>query len=130
MYMNETSIFLSQLIGIVFVILGMSFFIRKSFYMEWFKHIELSQPVLFAIAIVELPAGLTIMLTHNYWDTPAQIIISLLGWLMALEGATNLLIDAKTLKHGMQHFCSHTNLNIAGIIIFGLGCYLSIVCCI
>jgi uncharacterized membrane protein len=128
--MNEISIFLSQLIGIVFVILGVSCFIKKSFYIEWFKHIELSKPTLFAIAIIELPAGLSIMLMHNYWDTPAQIIISTIGWLMAIEGATNLLINAQTLKHTMQRFCTPKNLNIAGIILIAIGCYLSWACCI
>lgn len=126
--MNEISMFLSQLIGIVFVILGVSCFIKKPFYIEWFKHIELSKPTLFAIAIVELPAGLAIMLTHNYWDTPAQIIISTIGWLMALEGATNLLIDAQTLKHAMQRFCTPMNLNIAGIMLTAIGFYLSWAC--
>lgn len=115
--MNETTLFLAQIMGVVFTVLGFSFILKKKFYIQWFKHLELSEPTLFVMALVELTAGLAIVLNNNLWSSSTGIIISIIGGLMVFEGGANLLCKVKTVKHFIKQMLSSNF-----ILGFGIGC--------
>jgi hypothetical protein len=103
--MNETTMALTQVIGPIIALTGLSLILKKSFYMKWLKHIEDTEPSLFIACIGELAVGLAIVNAHNLWGTVPEIIISALGWLFIVEGSAILLADLKPLtnlaiKHG------------------------------
>ena len=43
------------------------------------------------VAILELLGGLALVLSHNMWNTTPEIIISIFGWGLVLEGAFYML---------------------------------------
>lgn len=123
--MHETTQFLAQLIGPISFVVGCSFLIKKKFYKTWFKHLDLTQPVLFLTAIVEATAGLAIVLSHNIWNSAAAIIISLLGYAMIFEGFFALLTTRKVLKQLLKHVMSTEMILLSSLLFIVLGAYLT-----
>jgi uncharacterized membrane protein len=96
--MNDVTLFLAQVLGPILLLVGISLFTRRKFYLKWLQNIQQSEDILFVSSVGELAAGIAIILNHNLWNTLPEIIITLLGWLMIVEGAVFLLAETKSLK--------------------------------
>jgi len=123
--MNETTLFLSQLIGPILIVFGLSMLIRQDAYREFIRNLSKNRSLLLYNGIIEGGAGLAIVLNHNLWTTPAQIIISLLGWGMIVEGIFDLFVSKITIKD-----IAHSGagiLNIIAVISILIGAYLAYV---
>ena len=123
--MNETTLFLSQLMGPVLIALGLSMLIRKDAYQEFFQNLSKNRAFLLYNGLLEGTAGLAIVLHHNLWNTPAQVVISLLGWGMMLEGLFGLFVSKRTIKDIVHS--SATTLNVAALLCILMGAYLAYV---
>ena len=121
--MNETTLFLSQLIGPVLIVMGLSMLIRKDAWQEFLQSISHNRALLLYNGMVEGSAGLALLLYHNFWNTPAEIIITLLGWAMFLEGICDLFVSRTTVKDLLHS--SNTILNVTGIVSIAVGGYLA-----
>ncbi len=124
--MNETTLFLSRLIGPICLLLGISFAIQHKFYMDWFKNIKKNGAFLFLIALVETTVGLAVVISHNLWTSAPEIIISFLGYGMILEG-TLVLLGGKTWIKLAVRLLSHTALlfGFGALFALGIGGYLT-----
>ncbi len=124
--MNETTLFLSRLIGPICILVGVSFAIQHKFYMDWFKNLKKNGAFLFLAALVESTAGLAIVLSHNLWTSAPEIIISILGYAMILEGTLVLLGGKTWIKLGVR-LLSRTALlfAFAALFCFVIGGYLT-----
>ncbi len=124
--MNETTLFLSRLIGPIALLIGVSFAIQHNFYMDWFKKLKKDGAFLFLVALIEATAGLAIVLSHNLWTSAPEVIISVLGYGMILEGALVLLGGKAWIKLAIRLFSRTTLLFVsAALVTFALGGYLT-----
>lgn len=125
--MNSSTLFLSQLIGPILLLLGVSFGLNKKFYSDWFKKMDKDDAFLFMAGIVESTAGIAIILGHNLWGSAAEIIISFLGWAMILEGSLCLLALKKFPKGIMNHMMKSMPqlISLSAIVMILAGAYLS-----
>ena len=121
--MDESTLFLSKLIGPIMLLIGVSLIFRQDVYKDVMKHLSKDRSLLLYNGIVESTAGLALVLNHNLWGSPAEIIISIVAWGMLVEGAFELFVSKKTIKE-MAH-ASTLFLNISGVITMGLGAYLA-----
>jgi len=115
--MNETTLFLSRLIGPIALLIGISFAIHHRFYMDWFKKLKDNGAFLFLAAIVESTAGLAIVLSHNLWTSAPEIIISIMGYGMILEGALVLLGGKTWIKLAIRLLSKTTPLFILSALV-------------
>lgn len=123
--MNDTTLFLSQLIGPVLVVLALSMLIRQDAWREFIRNLSKNRALLLYNGVIEGTAGLALVLHHNFWNTPAEVIISLLGWGMVVEGVFDLFVSKTTIKD-LAHATTGI-LNISAIITLVAGAYLSYV---
>jgi hypothetical protein len=121
--MNETTMALSQLIGPLFLLLGISLLVRKSAYLKLFKKIEQEGIFLLLASMIEFIAGLAIVLHHNLWTTPAEFIISIIGWGMVAEG-TLMMLNSKFYIKKVVRMLSPTLLSVGAVISIVIGGYL------
>jgi hypothetical protein len=121
--MNETTLALSQLMGPVLLLLGISFHLKRKDYFEMFKQLEQKASILFLAGIVEFTAGLSIVLHHNLWNSPAEIVITILGWGMIAEGSMALLNDKISIKKMMRSMIPSL-MSVSSILLLLLGGYL------
>jgi len=113
--MSEMTLFLSQLIGPIVLLMGLSFWVNRSFYMDLFKKLENNSAFIFFDGLVEPTVGLAIVLNHNYWGNLNEVIITLFGWLMLFEGALILLGTKASVKAAMKSMSKSMDSLLSGM---------------
>ncbi len=73
------------------IILGTSSMIQAQRWLMVLRSLFAKPESYFPGAIVEMLAGLVLALSYNLWDGTWPLFTTILGWLMALEGAAFLL---------------------------------------
>jgi len=99
--MNETTLFFSRLIGPVLAVVGLSFILRRTEMIALMKQLVKNNVILWIYGMIELTAGIAIILAHNEWSSTPAIIISLIGWGMILEGSFGVLSNKTHIKRMM-----------------------------
>jgi hypothetical protein len=125
--MTPTTLYLSQLMGPAFLLLGLSLGMNQGFYKSLLVKMEKDEAFLFLASIIELVTGMAVVLSHSLWTTPAEVIVTLIGWAMIVEGAAVLLLTKKY-PHGiMAHFSRNIPalFNLGTVLLIVLGGYLS-----
>ena len=83
-----TSIFLAKLIGPVMLAIGSALLINARGYRAMARGVPAQPRADLSRRLITLPAGLAIVLTHNVWTADWRVIITLLGWLASIGGAS------------------------------------------
>ncbi len=125
--MSPRTIFLSKLIGLYCLILGLAMLVHRHATMETFQAIVQTAPVLYVAGIIALAMGLAMVLGHNIWKGGVlPVVVTLVGWLSLLKGLTILFLPRQGLiglatgaQHGVPFLVKAA---VAGI----LGIYLTI----
>lgn len=109
--------------ALMFVVMAISMWANKKFYVDMFKEIEKDKVALFFASIIEMTAGAAVVLNHNLWGTVPEIIITIIGWGAILEGLTALFWTKKYKKLALRVFSEDVFAFSAGFIA-ALGLYL------
>ena len=73
----SNSVFIARLIGPVMLVIGLAVF-----------------------AMIIMPAGLAIVLTHNIWAVDGRVMITMFGWANLIGGAIRLAAPAYVMQTG------------------------------
>jgi uncharacterized membrane protein HdeD (DUF308 family) len=87
----DFSIAFSRVIGIFYLLAGISFLLNKSLYKEIMHKAKKDTGFLFIMSSLSLVTGLIVITNHNIWVKEWYVLVTLLGWLLTLKGATFLL---------------------------------------
>jgi hypothetical protein len=88
-----STILLSQVFGLYFIIVGAAIVIRRRYFLPVFGAFIEERLTRAIVALIELLAGLFLVVMHNDWSSMPAAIISLLGWITAVEGSAYLLLS-------------------------------------
>ncbi len=117
--------FLAKLIGIYFVIMGLSVLIKKETLLKMAEEFMTRLPLMFVSGVLTLVMGLLLILSHNIWDGTWVVIITVIGWLVFIKGIFYLLLPQKTLTKWFKIFDNNSWYTIASIIMIIFGLYLA-----
>lgn len=78
--------FFSRVLGPFLVIVDVTAVARTSDMQTLLSQFEANSMWVFVSGAFILLFGLTVVAAHQYWQSPAAIIVSLLGWLVVLRG--------------------------------------------
>lgn len=84
------------------VVIGISSVLQASRWLTVLRRILANPESYFLGALVEMTAGLVLALSYNRWDGTWPTFVTLLGWLMAIEGALFLITPG--LMRGLNRF--------------------------
>ena len=114
--------FIAQLIGIYSVVTALSMFLKKKMLMGVFDGLFRNRTLSYVLGVIMLILGLIMVLSYNSWDSAPEIVISLAGWLVVLEGGSYLFLSQKSfLKiRGWMHHKSVYYSIAAGYLILGI----------
>jgi len=87
----QTSIFLAKLIGPVMIVIGLAVLINQEEFRKLSQEFISSRALLFLSGLVMLPAGIAILIVHNYWRLDWRVIITIIGWLITVSSTIRLL---------------------------------------
>jgi hypothetical protein len=125
--MLPRTIFLSKLIGLYSVLVGLAMLAHRHASVETIQAMVHNAPVLYIAGVIALTAGLAMVLGHNVWHGGVlPVVVTLVGWLSLVKGLVILLLSphaAGVVFLGGLHYEQLFYLNAAIAII--LGAYLT-----
>lgn len=125
--METTSSFLMQLIGVYILLIGLIMMLRRKFFIHAMHDFIYNRALRFVIPALELAAGLALILTHNVWTVGPELIVTCVGWLLAIESVLYLLLPEKTLIKSLSALNNKKMYVVGGALSMALGIYLIVV---
>ena len=120
------SIFLARLIGPIMLAVGIGIFVNAAVYRALAEEFLRSRALIYLSGLLAMTAGLALVLTHNRWALGWAVIITILGWLLAIGGAVRIVCPQGTEKVGRAVLKHPLGLQISGAIWLILGLILSL----
>lgn len=118
-------IFLAQLFGLYFIIVGAIVALRRRSFMPAIADLIQNRPLLLVVAVVELAAGLAVVLAFPAITANVAGIISLIGWMMLVEGVVYLALPARMMQKFVRRFNTPIWYVYGGAFSVVLGAYLA-----
>lgn len=119
------TIFLAKLLGIYMIIVGLIFMIRRKAMMPAMKELIKNRALLYIICILELAAGIAVVLSHNIWTWGYELIITVVGWLLIIEGVVYLILPHRKVEKILSKFNTPVWYGAGGVAAVILGAYLA-----
>ena len=98
----STSIFLARLIGPVMALVGVSLLVNEAAFRKMAEEFVVSPALIFFSGMILLPAGLSVVLSHNLWVPDWRVIITLLGWVAVISGALRVFAPDRATDVGKK----------------------------
>lgn len=94
----ELTITLARIIGLFSLIIGIAMLYRKQTILAFIHSLYKHPNVEFGTGAIELLIGTAFITIHWEWRTPLEVIVSIFGLLLFLEGAFYILGTNKVFK--------------------------------
>lgn len=88
----EHTLYLSKAMGIALVLIGLVIMARRRYFIPVFATYAESRLVRTVASMIELFAGTFLVVAHNVWSPLPAAIVSIIGWMVLLEGLLYLLL--------------------------------------
>src|SRR5580700_7649938 len=97
--MDEPTVFLSRLIGLVALIIAVPMVIDKQSMMSTFGLVVEDRCLLLVLGMASVVAGAAIVLLHNVWRKGLwPLVVTLCGWVLLLRGVLILFLPADVIS--------------------------------
>lgn len=121
----ETTILLSKVLGLFIIIVGVVVMVRKEYFIPLISVFVKERFTRLVMSIVELMAGLFLVVTHNDFSTGPATIITLFGYVAVIEGILYLITPDKTLQTLISKFNNPKIYLFGGLASVVVGLYLA-----
>ena len=92
--MSPLTIFLAKFLGLYCIVVALAMMPRKQTAVATIKVLVGNPLLLLLVEVLGLTAGLAMIIGHNVWSGGAPpVVISLLGWVLAIRGAGLLALS-------------------------------------
>jgi hypothetical protein len=119
------TILLSKVLGIFFTILGATILLRRHYYLPVFAAFGRERLTRVTVSMIELMAGLFLVVMHNDWSSIAAAIISLIGWMAIAESAIYLALPDAWVEKFLYTFNTSGWYVTGGLLAMTAGVYLA-----
>ncbi len=123
----ETTLFLSQVLGLFLIIVGAAVLYRKQYFVPVIGEFVEERLTRMLMGILELLAGLFLVIAHTDWSSYASGIITAIGYLLVIEGAAYLLVPDRIMSWIIRTFNVRMWYHLGGTLAILLGVYLCLV---
>lgn len=121
----ETTILLSQVLGLFLIIVGASVMFRKRYFVPVIGEFVEERLTRMLMGILELLAGLFLVVAHTDWSSLPAGIITVIGYVLVIEGAGYLLLSDRAVAWIIKSFNVRAWYVSGGLLAILLGAYLS-----
>jgi uncharacterized membrane protein len=113
----QSSVFLAKLMGPIFLAVGIGLIANAAVYKKLATEFLDSTALVYLSGVLTMAAGLALVLTHNVWALDWRVIITVLGWLLAIGGAVRIVVPQGTQKIG-RRFLKHPQFAIIAAVVW------------
>ena len=117
----QTSIFLAQLIGPLFLVMGIGMLLNRDGYRAMAHEFLASRSLIYVAGLLAFLPGLAIVLVHNVWVADWRLIVTVFGWLGVIGGVFRLLFPQQVTAVGEKMLASpgYMPVGAIGVLLFG-----------
>lgn len=119
----DLTLLLAQIWGPVLVAVSLGMFVSPAYYRKIYRNLEKDTLAVFSFGMFTMALGVLHIQLHSHWNTLPEVIISLLGWGLALKG-TVFIITPKFVDKSGDWWANKHLIPLAGVAIFLIGIYL------
>ena len=120
----ELSIFLAKVVGVYVLVKAIALIAKRNEVSKFVDDFMKDNTMLMFAGALELILGLLIVNSHNIWVNSWPVIITILGWLMVIEGIFIAVFPSKKVKKAFEMFNTKRWYTIGTIIALVIGIYL------
>jgi len=119
-----TSLFLTQLLAVFAITMGMSMLIKRKMLTNVFHEVAESRALAYILGVLVFLTGLAIILSGGLWETRSRMIIMIFGWVSVLEGLLSLFVSKKFVREYLELLDNGKAYYIVAISYLAMGTYL------
>ena len=82
----DISIFLAQVFGLYFVIVGSAMFLHPYMTKKMIIMGSSDRSIIFVTGMISLLVGIPLVLLHNIWDGSWRVVVTIVVWLVLIKG--------------------------------------------
>lgn len=116
---------LEQLLGLYFIIVGVVVLYRRRSLMPAIGQLVANPALRIVIGLVELMAGLAIVLTYREVTLDAAGLVCLIGWVLLVEGIIYLSMPSRMVQKWLRRFNRDSWYRVGGVVAIVMGAYLA-----
>jgi len=122
----QASIFLARFLGPLLLLPGIGLLVNPRVFQTMGTELVSSLMLVYLFGLIDMAAGLAIVLVHNVWVPDWRVLITLIGWLMLIRGTVRILIPETVMGYAKTLFRNKLLCPVSGGVLVILGlvlCY-------
>jgi hypothetical protein len=119
------TILLAKVVGIVLVMLGAAILIRRQYFLSVFAAYVEERLVRTTMSMIELLAGILLVVAHNVWSPLPAALITIIGWMAVLEATIYLFLSDRWVASFIATFNTSAWYVFGGLLAIVVGIYLA-----
>ncbi|HKM88148.1 MAG TPA: hypothetical protein VJX48_06055 [Xanthobacteraceae bacterium] len=120
------AVLIAKLVGPLFVAIGVGILLNAPFYAGAIVEAVHSPTLVYLSGVASLIAGLAMLNAYRAWTADWRVIVTILGWLMAIAGVIRIVLPQLVTTLATAIYSGPTALAIAGVIVLVLGGFLTV----
>jgi len=121
----ETSQLLARIIGPYMLIAGIGLFVSREKYLKLLDDLRSQALVMMGMGAFTLILGLLMLQFHNIWVLDWRVLITLIGWIGVIKGATAMIVPDAMNKIADAYKGNNTLLNMQAALALLFGAFMS-----
>ena len=121
----QKSEYIARIVGPIMIVVGLGMLFNAVAWRGLAEEFLRSQALVYLSGLLALVAGIAIVTAHNLWTGGWRILITILGWLMAVGGALCILLPHQIEPIGGTVFAEPAMLTFIGLVATVLGIILA-----
>ncbi|MBN1269724.1 MAG: hypothetical protein JXB04_09065 [Kiritimatiellae bacterium] len=112
----SASILIGRLLAVVYLFAGLGFLVRPAYYRKMLENMLTNYAMLYLSGIMATVIGALIVMYHNTWSASWTVIITIIGWLALIKGASLVILPDLALKKYEKMLKNEKLIPVYGII--------------
>ena len=121
----EPAGFIARLTGPLLVVIGVGVLLNEANYAAIITEAAHSPTLIYLSGLLTLPLGLAILNVYRAWTADWRVIVTILGWLLAIGGVIRIVLPQFTATLATALYSTSAGLTVFAVVMLVLGGYLS-----
>lgn len=121
----DTSLLLARIIGPYMLIAAIGLMVNRAGYKRLLDELQGQTLLLLIMGAFTLILGLLMLQFHNIWVSDWRVLITIIGWTIAIKGAFAMIAPDAMIRFANGFNANETTLNIHGALTLLFGAFMS-----
>ncbi len=121
----QPAVFIARLIGPALVVIGVGVLLNGANYAAMITEATHSPIIIYLSGLLSLLPGLAILNVYRTWTADWRVIVTILGWLLAIGGVIRIVLPQFAATLATTLYSASVMLTVFAVVVLVLGGYLS-----